>query len=336
MSLQDKALRPLLELNDPTIRRNGAEQVEHALRTALLLTEADAAAVLMPGARRAERQVLHAGSGAIALLPMSPEGSPATRMLGQDPQPLTLADLTEDAALAQSDGCPGVESGPAMFVALRQRDPVPGYLAVYRRRGRARFNATDIRVMLLLTASLASGLETLRVAVGAEKLALSDDLTQVYNGRFLRTALKRELRRAGRFDQELSVVLVDADGSDAWRAQNGDLQASVLLRELAGVLAAQVRSFDLLTRFAADQFMIVLPQTGPDGAREVAERVRAAVAAHGFGAAAPGTVTASLGVASFPRAGTEVSALLAAAERALARARERGANRVETSFDRAA
>jgi diguanylate cyclase (GGDEF)-like protein len=336
MSSQDKALKFLLELGDPALRRTPAELLEHGLRTALALTDGDAAVVLSPTARRGERIVLYAGSAATALLPPAAERSAVAGTLAADPLPILVADLAAESPLQATDTCPGVEAGPAMFVAVRQRDPVPGYLAVYRRRARARFNIADTRSMVLLAASLGSALEIVRLSSGAEKLALSDDLTQVYNARFLRSALKRELRRASRFAQELSVVLAEVDQYETWCETNGELKGSVLLKEVAGLLAQQVRSFDLMTRFGGAQFMLVLPQTGRKGAMEVAERMRASVEANAFSSSQPGRVTASFGVASYPKEGAEVPALIASAERALARAREHGANRVESALDRAA
>ncbi len=336
MSSQDKALKFLLDLGDPTLRRTPAELLEHALRTVLVLTDGDAAVVLSPTSRRGERTVLYSGSAATALLPPAAEPSLVAATLAAEPLPILVADLAAETPLMATDACPGVEAGPAMFVAVRQRDPVPGYLAVYRRRARARFNIADTRSMVLLAASLGGALEIVRLSSGTEKLTLSDDLTQVYNARFLRSALKRELRRASRFGQELSVVLAEIDGYETWCEQHGELKGSVLLKEVAGLLAQQVRSFDLMTRFGGAQFMFVLPQTGWQGAVEVAERMRASIEGHAFSSSQARGVTASFGVASFPREGAEVPALIASSERALARARQQGANRVESALDRAA
>jgi diguanylate cyclase (GGDEF)-like protein len=336
MSTLDKALKLLLELNDPAARRTRAEQLDHALRTLIALTDGDAAVVLSPASRRGERLVLHAGSGSTAILPPPPKGSEVVRQLGEDGAPVMVGDLTEDVRLNGADGCPGVEAGPAMFAALRGRDPVPGYIAVYRRRGRVRFASADMRSIVMLASALGSSLEVLRLASGAEKVALTDDLTQVYNARFLKAALQRELRRAGRYGQELSVVLAGVDQYESWVAEQGDLRGSVLLKELAVLLAQQVRSFDLITRYGQEQFMAVLPQTGREGALGVAERMRACVAEHAFSNAASGAVTVSLAVATFPHDGAEAPAVLAAVERVLEQARLRGPNRVETPLHKAA
>jgi diguanylate cyclase (GGDEF)-like protein len=338
MAAQDKALELLLELGNPSVRRTRAEQLEHALRTALALTDGDAAVVLAPTGRRTERLLLHAGSPATALLPAPPQGSVVVRSLIENPQPLALPDLSEDPRLVAGDGCPGVEAGPVLFAALWQRDPAPGYLGVFRRRGRARFSPAEVRALALLTGSLANSLESLRLSSGAEKVALTDDLTQVYNARFLKTALARELKRAGRFGQEVSLVMVGVDRFGAHCERQGDLRGSALLRETAAVLAQQVRSFDLLTRFGDERFMAVLPQTGRDGARLVAERMRTAVAFHAFTGLAPGDVTVSAAVSAFPQEGTEAPALLAAVERALAKAQpaEPATRRDDAKRERAA
>jgi diguanylate cyclase (GGDEF)-like protein len=335
MSAHEKTLGPLLELGNLTTRHTRAEQIERVLRMALLVTEADAAVLLSPTARRGERLVLHTGSAAPALVPSHASGSEVARLFAEDCQLLAVTHLTEQERFATTDGCPGVEAGPVLFAPLRQRDPAPGYLAVYRRYGRARFSLVDSHTMLLLSAWLGLALETLRLSSGVEKVVVTDGLTDVYNARFLRTALKRELRRASRFGQELSLVLVELDQYEAYQAEHGELRASAILKELASLLARQVRSFDLVTRADGDGFMLILPQTGKMGAKDVAERMRAAVERNEFSAGPAGTITASFGVASFPGEGKDDKTLLTLVERALGQARKRGPNCVY-SLDRAA
>ena len=336
MNGQERMPDPLLDLGSLTERRTRAGQLQHALRTALALTDGDAAVILIPSARRVERLVMYAGTPAPAFLPPDPQGSAAARHLGEVGEPLAVADLSAEANLAPTDACPGIEAGPALFTLLRQREPAPGYLAVYRRRGRARFALGEVRAMMLLTAWLGATLECLRLSGGSEKLTLGDDTTGVYNARFLKSALRRELRRAGRFGQELALVLVDVDHPGGPDGEIGGPPSGSLLREVAALLTQQVRSFDLLARQSGGRFVFVLPQTGRSGAAEMAERVRATVERQALASLPAGAVTVSLGVAAFPRDGTDAAALTAAAERALTHARQCGTNRVETPDRRAA
>ena len=321
MSSLDKALNNLLDLGNPVVRRDRAEQLDQTLRTLLALTDGDAAAIALPG--RGDRMVLHTGSAAPSLTPEHPEGSEVLRVFAEDPHPISITDLAEDARYASGDACPGVESGPALFAALRKKDLNPGCLAVYRRRGRARFSAADARAIVLLATTLQQSLEALRLSRGVEKLALTDDLTEVYNARFVKSALKRELRRAARFGQELSLLLVEPDGFQSWESGTDASTRDGRIKEVAAQLVPQVRSFDFVARYGPAQFLVVLPQTPGSGATEVAERIKSAIESAAFSGAQPGAVTVSIGIAAFPRDGKEPDAVVAAAARALAVAQGR-------------
>jgi diguanylate cyclase (GGDEF)-like protein len=326
MNLLDKALNHLLDLGNPTLRRDRAEQLDQALRTMLALTEGDAAVIVLPG--RTERLVLHRGSAAPSLAPAHPDGSEVVRTFGQDAHPIALGDLTDEARFATHDAYPGVEGGPALFAALRRRGQEPGHLGVYRRRGRAKFSPADVRAIVLLATTLQHSLEALRLSRGLEKLAFTDDLTEVYNARFVKSALEREVRRAARFGHELGLLIISADRFQSLEQKGGAAIRETRIKELAKLLVQQVRSFDFVARYGSGSFLTVLPQTGRSGALEVAERIRAAVEAHAFFKAEPGTLTVSIGLSAFPQEGSTPRILLTTVERSLGAAQNGGGNRV--------
>ena len=337
MASQEKAVELLSELSSLVDRGTRAEILARALRAAIAMLDADAASVVLSSSRRrGERLVLYAGSDAPAVLQLPLEKSDVLRVFAENRLPLPIPDLSDNPGLAAGDACPGVEAGPVLFTPVGQRDPLPAYLAVYRRRGRARYSAGDTQAMQLLAAWLSASLENLRISAGTERLAITDDLTEIYNFRFLKTAMRRETRRANRFRQELSLLVVDVDDLKTYRDTHGETRSNFLIKELATLLAQQVRSFDILGRYRDDAFMVVLPQTGPKGAAEAAERMRVAVEEHAFASGAPGAITATFGIVSFPQDGIEVDALLAVADRALEEGRERGNNRVAKPARRAA
>jgi len=330
MASPEKKIEHLLKLSQLEGRASRSEVIARALRTAILLLDADAAVALLASARgQGDRNVLYAGSETPAALPSNIDASEALRMLATERQALLVPDHSDNPELATADPCPGVEAGPVLFVPVDQKGGLPAYLAAYRRRGRAKYTASETELMLLLASWLSVTLENHRLAAGAERLVITDETTQIYNARFLKTALRREVRRADRHGQELSLIRVEIDGVDDWRSEHGAAKTTRMLKDTAAVLAGKVRSFDLLGKDGDTGFMAILPQTCAADAHEVAERMRSAIAA-------AGQVTATFGIAAFPAEGHEIEALLAVADRALEQGRTRGGNCVATAARKAA
>lgn len=164
----------------------------------------------------------------------------------------------------------------------------------------------------------------------AHERAFRDDVTDLYNARYLQEAMEREIERTERYGGDLSVLFVDLDRFKRVNDQHGHLVGSDTLRQLARLLHDCVRSVDTLARYGGDEFTIVLVDTDEAHALQVAERIRARVDAHGFEAEGlePLHVSCSIGVASWPIHGSTREAVLDAADKAMYRAKSKGRNRV--------
>jgi diguanylate cyclase (GGDEF)-like protein len=336
MMAREKVLKVLLEISEQGGSGTRSELLERLLRHLIALADCDGAAVLIAQHRIGERTTFHREGPGPETHEVPRGVSELTRSLLRSGHPISLLDLERDPLVREDDRCPGVQAGPALFLPLRNQAHPFGTLAVYRERGRARFTSEEQQIVGLIAAWGALVLQNMRLAESLAKLAVTDDLTQVYNFRFLKTALRREIKRAGRFRQQLSLVMIDVDNLKSYNDRNGHMRGSLLLRELAGLFAKQLRSFDLVAKYGGDEFTLILPQTDPEGAAVVAERMRAAVSSHTFPLAAPGSITVSLGVATFPEDGTDPIGLIQAADRALYLAKRRGRNRVESVRELAA
>lgn len=166
-----------------------------------------------------------------------------------------------------------------------------------------------------------------------EALSVTDDLTNLYNSRFLNQALHREAKRALRSGRPLSLLFLDLDGFKSINDAHGHLLGSRALVETAEVIRSCSRETDVVARFGGDEFAVVLPDTGAPGARSVAERVRERLAAFHFLVAEGLDVrlTVSVGFATLPDAASSSDELIEAADAAMYRVKDRGKNGIEAA-----
>jgi two-component system cell cycle response regulator len=162
-------------------------------------------------------------------------------------------------------------------------------------------------------------------------LAITDPLTGLLNRRALIDRLATEVDRARRYGTVVTLLMVDIDHFKRVNDTLGHLAGDDVLREVAAVLQNTVRTVDLVARYGGEEFVVVLPETGRDGAVAFADRVRERIAIHPFLAPVREglALTASIGVATFPAERVDtVEDLFARADEALYRAKADGRNRV--------
>jgi diguanylate cyclase (GGDEF)-like protein len=181
------------------------------------------------------------------------------------------------------------------------------------------FSPREVRSAELVCWSLATALANAVDYYNATRQSLVDDLTRLYNVRYLYQALDAEIRRARRYGSSVSVVFMDLDGFKLVNDAYGHRAGSVTLTEVASVITISVREADVIARFGGDEFVIMLPETSAQQATQMAERVREEIAGHRFngGVGADIYLTASFGVASFPEHATESEKLIELADAAM-------------------
>ncbi len=164
----------------------------------------------------------------------------------------------------------------------------------------------------------------------AKERAFVDDVTEVYNARYLLEALERELRRSERYGSELSVIFLDLDRFKLVNDHHGHLVGSQALRQLSRVLMDCVRQVDTVARYGGDEFTILLSDTDEQTGLRIAERIRSTVEATPFEAEGETVLhlTCSVGIANYPSHGRRREQLLDAADKAMYRAKSQGRNRV--------
>lgn len=250
----------------------------------------------------------------------------------QSAEVFASADLASDTRVVRLD----VEPAAAIGLPLSCRGRTVGAIIAIDRYPATRQPRFAPATLAALKAALEPGAIALDNALRvqrAEALSVTDDLTQLYNQRYLSQVLRRETKRATRSNRPLSLLFIDLDGFKSINDTYGHLFGSRALVEAAGVIRASARETDVVARFGGDEFALVLPDTGADGAVYVGERIRERLAAHRFlerdGLSI--SLTASVGVSTLPDVSTTAEGLIQAADQAMYWVKDRGKNGIRVA-----
>jgi diguanylate cyclase (GGDEF)-like protein len=195
------------------------------------------------------------------------------------------------------------------------------------------FSDEDVEALSALALQAGVAIENARLHRVVERQAVTDALTGLANRRQFYEVLGREYERAQRFGQPVSLILLDIDDFKLINDSRGHLAGDAVLHSVAATLAEVIREIDLAARYGGEEFAVLLPQTGPEGAANLAERLRSEIAARSirFGTEEITGVTASFGVAAGPVHEQTQIDLIASADAALYQAKREGKNHVTVS-----
>ncbi len=194
------------------------------------------------------------------------------------------------------------------------------------------FTIGDLRILEALSLMAALALENLQLLSKLHEGAVRDNLTGLYTRKFFDERLAEEILRAGRYQTEFCMLLMDIDHFKRYNDTYGHAAGDQVLVRFSQVLGRLVRPVDMLARYGGEEFVLILPQVTVIQAREMAENIREAIAAEVFQFGSDSStqehVTVSIGLSNFPNEATIASQLLRVADYRLYQAKEGGRNRV--------
>ncbi len=188
--------------------------------------------------------------------------------------------------------------------------------------------AEDAEHLEATVAEAAPTVAMLRSLAIAEARASTDALTGLANTRAVHDTLKRLVAHAGRTTTPLAAILLDLDHFKAVNDTFGHSAGDDVLAAVGDVVASVMRDSDFVGRYGGEEFVVLLPDTDPEGAVVVAEKLRAAIQEVRV-ATVDRAISASFGVAAIPHHAGDAAALLRCADRALYAAKRAGRDRVE-------
>ncbi len=253
--------------------------------------------------------------------------------VAQTGRPMLINDARKSPLFnPQVDRMTGFKTRSVLCVPLRSRGKTLGVLEMMNKRGASGFTEADLETTYMFAEMVGIALENAFTFQKIKLLSLVDDLTQLYNSRYLHQALGVEITRAKRYDYPLSVVFLDLDGFKSVNDRYGHLAGSQTLTVVGQILKRLVRNVDIVARYGGDEFTLILPNTDLEAGVMVAERLRKAIEKHDY-RKAPGydfTLSASFGISGFPRHGDDPEILIQKADQAMYRVKETTKNGVLT------
>jgi diguanylate cyclase (GGDEF)-like protein len=242
-------------------------------------------------------------------------------------EPVRIVDVRKDPRFVVQKG-QGFAIGSIVVEPLFSEGATIGVLAVSSPEANA-FSATDELLARLLANCSVPPIQRARL----ERLAVTDDLTLAFNGRYLATRLVEELERARRAESPLSLLWMDLDHFKRVNDSHGHAVGDQVLRAFVDRVRAATRRIDILVRRGGEEFVLLMPSTTAEQAKVIAERVRAHVGEPlAFGALRL-RQTVSIGVATWD-GGESPDRLQARADEAMYAAKQQGRDRVEVARER--
>lgn len=256
-------------------------------------------------------------------------GEGISGVVAESRQALVIPDTAKDTRYLHYKG-KHLQDGSFLCCPIQTRDRLLGLFNVLR-PGANGFADADIRLATSIASCAALAIANAQLHADVSALSMTDELTGLPNRRAFQQRIDEEIERADRGEDAFGVLMIDIDHFKRLNDTHGHAAGDDALRLVARRLRSSLRRLDHLARLGGEEFVAILPRQARISSTQIAEKLRAAVAATQLGV---GSVTISIGVATFPDDGRTAETLLETADRALFAAKRAGRNRVSSSPER--
>jgi diguanylate cyclase (GGDEF)-like protein/putative nucleotidyltransferase with HDIG domain len=243
-----------------------------------------------------------------------PMGQGLSGWVAENGKPIVNGNPSVEPSYLNNRGCTSSLQS-AVAVPLEGSGGILGVLTLYHME-RDAFTKDHLRILMAINPKIGMSIENALRFQQAESSATTDYLTSLPNARSLFLQLDAEVSRARRSDKPLTVVVLDLDELKQINDRYGHLEGNRLLREVAGGLKANCRQYDYVARMGGDEFVVLISGVQPEEAENRIEEFRHVVSGIGI-QSFDKPLSASIGVAHFPRDGGDAEQLLAEADRVM-------------------
>ncbi len=237
-------------------------------------------------------------------------------------KPLFVDNVETDPTF-QSIKKKNVRTGTLMSVPLSVKDKILGTLNISKSLPES-FTDKDFELFVNLANQAAIAIDNARLY----RYAVTDEMTKLYNHRYFQQRLDEEIQRADRYENHVSLIILDVDHFKKFNDTYGHPEGDRVLKTVARLIEKSVREIDIPARYGGEEFVVICPEKNGEGSLIPAERIRSAIESYDFrinGEHVP--ITVSLGVCCYPDAASSKAELIQKADAALYFSKANGRNR---------
>jgi len=334
MLSEQKALDRIFMISERMIVFDGLDDVfEHIVKTAVALTQAEAATIRVFNIETGTLNIVKGFGVTEGFLSQPPirVGEGITGTVVQSRKSFSTTNVTTDPLCKHSElaQLEGIRS--TICVPMNTKDSCIGCITVYR-KSKEPFSDHELMLLSIFSSEAVQAVEKSQLINELKAQATQDHLTGLWNKKALMNKLSVEMERTKRHNQTLAVMFIDLDGFKSFNDTHGHLIGDKLIHDFTNILREQCRKIDIIGRFGGDEFIVVAPQTNSEGAKKLAEKLRAATENANFLSSQANQntyMTCSIGIA-MQEDNINIEDLLVNADRALYVSKRNGRNLVTT------
>jgi diguanylate cyclase (GGDEF)-like protein len=246
-------------------------------------------------------------------------------------EPLLVADVSKDKRFTRKvDSVTSFKTESVVCVPLKSRGKILGVIELINRVNKKLYDENDLLILLIIADYAAIAFENATYFQKVQELTVTDDLTKLFNSRYLHDFLDVETKKIKRYGGNFSIIFMDLDYFKDVNDTHGHLIGSRLLVEIAEIIRGKLRETDFAARYGGDEFVIVLSHTIKKHAHLVAKRIRKAINNNVFlkEEGLKIKITASYGIAALPEDAANKVELIRLADQAMYRVKNTTRNNI--------